>query len=133
MPTKKKRWWQGLADWAGLFVAVTAICWFVLWIASPDSTETTVISIAWRTLGYSIPISAGMWGVSRITRKGSSVPPEIANAIPYIKVKSDGTFAGTTTEDTRHGVPDSPIGQSQPQDAPVPPVSKKKRSGGEDG
>lgn len=86
-------------DWLGVFVASTSFVYIALWAASPDSANITLEEAIWRSLSYSIPITAGMWGISRATRKGSSVPPKMSEAMPYARLGKDGKPQAVTTAD----------------------------------
>ena len=127
MSRKPRRWYQSLVDWLGLFTAVTAIIWVVMWATTPDSQEVTAQMAVIRTLSYSIPISSGMWGVARITRRGSDVPEWIAAVIPYISLNKDGSMAGQTAQDAKAGKGPVPLHGSSA--SPATPVEE----GGSDG
>lgn len=90
---------SGFTDWAAVFIATTSFIWIVLWAASPDSEELTAIVALLRSLGYSIPITLGMWGIARATRPGSSVPSNMAKALPYARLGKDGKVESVSTND----------------------------------
>jgi hypothetical protein len=86
-------------DWLGVFVAATSFVYIALWAASPDSAQLTLEEAIWRSLSYSIPITLGMWGISRATRRGSAVPPRMSEAMPYARLGKDGKPEAVTWTD----------------------------------
>ncbi len=88
-----------MLDWLAVFIATSSFVFIVLWAASPDSTELTVELALERTASYSIPITAGMWGIARATRKGSTIPESMSKALPYARLGKDGKIESVTTAD----------------------------------
>ena len=86
-------------DWLGVFAATTSFVYIALWAASPDSANITLQEAIWRSLSYSIPITLGMWGITRATRKGSAVPSRMADAMPYARLGKDGKPEAVTMSD----------------------------------
>lgn len=86
-------------DWLGVFTAATSFVFVALWAAAPDSARLTVEEAAWRSLSYSIPITLGMWGIARATRRGSAVPPRMSEAMPYARLGKDGKPESVTWKD----------------------------------
>ena len=86
-------------DWLGVFVAATSFVYIALWAASPDSAQLTFEEAVWRSLSYSVPITLGMWGISRATRRGSAVPPRMSEAMPYARLGGDGKPESVTWKD----------------------------------
>jgi hypothetical protein len=100
-----------------VFVASTSFLWIVLWAGQPDDAQSTALEALYRTLSYSLPITAGMWGVSRATRRGSAVPRTMADAMPYARLGKDGQIAGTTKADDRAGNLPTPLAGNDGGDA----------------
>lgn len=86
-------------DWLAVFVASTSFVYIALWAASPDSAQLTLEEAVWRSLSYSVPITAGMWGIARATRRGSAVPTRMSEAMPYARLGKDGKPEAVTTAD----------------------------------
>lgn len=86
-------------DWFAVFTATTSFVYIALWAASPDSANITFQEAVWRSLSYSVPITLGMWGITRATRKGSAVPRRMAEAMPYARLGTDGKPVAVTVED----------------------------------
>jgi hypothetical protein len=103
--------WAAFTDWLGVFAATTSFVFIALWAASPDSAMLTVETALLRSLSYSIPITFGMWGISRATRKGSSIPRTMAEAMPYARFGKDGKPVGSTMADDKAGNAPSALGQ----------------------
>lgn len=86
-------------DWFAVFTATTSFVYIALWAASPDSADITLETAIWRSLSYSIPITLGMWGIARATRKGSAVPSRMSEAMPYARLGKDGKPEAVTMAD----------------------------------
>lgn len=97
--TQRHKWLAATVDWLAVFVATTSFVYIALWAASPDSANITFQEAVWRSLSYSVPITAGMWGISRATRKGSAVPPRMSEAMPYARLGKDGKPEAVTIID----------------------------------
>lgn len=95
-------------DWVGVFAAATSFVYIALWAASPDSANITFQEAVWRSLSYSVPITLGMWGITRATRRGSAVPSRMAEAMPYARLGSDGKPEAVTWKDNTP----TPIGKA---------------------
>lgn len=86
-------------DWLGVFVASTSFVFVALWAASPDSAKLTLEEAIFRAGTYSVPVTLGMWGISRATRRGSAVPPRMSEAMPYARLGRDGKPESVTWKD----------------------------------
>lgn len=102
--------WSAFFDWVGVFAATTSFVFIALWAASPDSAMLTVETALLRSLSYSVPITLGMWGISRATRRGSSIPRTMAEAMPYARLGKDGKPVASTRADDKAGNDPTPIG-----------------------
>lgn len=108
MPKKKSRL-SSFVDWLGAWVALEGVLWVTMWAAQSGSDALTAEQTLLRSLLYSVPIALAMWGASRVSRRGSSVPSDIARTIPWIQVKPDGSLAGTNVDEAKHHVPPTPL------------------------
>lgn len=99
-------------DWLGVLVATTSFVFVALWASAPDSAFLTIEQALYRALTYGVPITAGMWGITRATRKGSAVPRRMSEAMPYARIGSDGKPYGGTSLDDKNGVAPTPLGKS---------------------
>lgn len=88
-----------LVDWTAVLVASTSFVFIALWAASPDSAQLTLEEAIWRSLSYSIPITLGMWGIARATRRGSAIPRSMSEAMPYARLGKDGKPEAVTKAD----------------------------------
>lgn len=86
-------------DWFAVFVATSSFVFIVLWAASPDSSQLTVELALYRTASYSVPITLGMWGIARATRRGSTIPESMSKALPYARLGKDGKLEAVTQAD----------------------------------
>ena len=102
--------WAAVLDWIAVFTATTSFVFIALWAASPDSAMLTIETATLRSLSYSIPITLGMWGITRATRKGSAVPKSMSEAMPYARLGRDGKPMASSKEDDKNGVDPTPIG-----------------------
>lgn len=101
-------------DWLAVFTAATSFVFIALWAASPDSAQLTLQEAVWRSFSYSVPITLGMWGIARATRKGSAVPPRMSEAMPYARLGKDGKPEAVTWSDQTA----QPIGDKSANDQP---------------
>jgi hypothetical protein len=92
-----------LTDWVAVYVAFQSFIFLVAWQAYPEWDDTQIWPIFIRSSLVSVPITLGMWGVTRAMRSGSAVPKNMAKKIPLSMVTSDGTVKGTTSEDLDAG------------------------------
>ena len=97
-------------DWLAVFIGVTCFVFIVLWAASPDSRPPTWQLAIGRAVSYGLPITLGMWGVSRATRKDSFVPKGMAEKLPYARFNADGKVESTTIAEERDGIVPHPLG-----------------------
>ena len=102
--------WAAVLDWVAVFAATTSFVFIALWAASPDSAMLTVETATLRSLSYSIPITLGMWGIARATRKGSTIPKNMSEAMPYARLGKDGKPEASTRADDKAGNDPTPIG-----------------------
>ena len=113
--------WSAFLDWLAVFTGVTSFVFIVLWAAAPDSQQISLDMAIARAFSYGFPITVGMWGVSRATRKNSYVPKGMAEALPYARFNKDGKIESTTVGDDEQGNPPHPIGDqgsTQPKGDP---------------
>lgn len=102
--------WAAVLDWLAVFTATTSFVFVALWAAAPDSADITFEQAVIRSLSYGVPITLGMWGIARATRRGSAVPPRMSEAMPYARLGKDGKPESSTTEDDHKKVPPTPLG-----------------------
>jgi hypothetical protein len=107
-----------LLDWVAVFVAFTSFIFMTAWLSWPDSDYMDQAGpIFIRTVLVSVPLTAGMWGVSRAVRRGSAVPAAMAEKIPLAQVNPDGSMGGTTYKDLKAGKDSTPFAtQDQPKE-----------------
>jgi hypothetical protein len=97
-------------DWVAVFVAFTSFIFMTAWLSWPDSDYMDQAGpIFIRTILVSVPLTAGMWGVSRAVRRGSAVPAAMAEKIPLAQVGPDGSMGGTTYKDLKAGNDPTPF------------------------
>ena len=101
-----------LLDWIAVFTATTSFVFVALWAAAPDSADISFEQAVIRAFSYGVPITLGMWGIARATRKGSAVPSRMSEAMPYARLGTDGKPESSTTVDDRHKVPPKPLGDT---------------------
>lgn len=106
----KRTRWNAFLDWLAVFVATFCFVFLVLWAASPDSTSITLDMALARSFSYAFPISLGMWGIARATRRGSAVPPSMSDALPYARLGKDGKLMASTKADDEASTPPTPLG-----------------------
>lgn len=112
--SRKRSAWEHALDWFAVFVATASFIFVALWAAAPDSAKITFEQATYRAFSYAVPITAGMWGITRAMRKGSAVPPSMAEAMPYARLGKDGKPLASTAKDDADGV------DPQPMSAPSP-------------
>jgi hypothetical protein len=111
MTAKKKQTIPSeLIDWLAVFIAFTSFIFLIAWQAWPDSDYMDqAFPILIRTVLVSVPLTLGMWGVTRAVRAGSAVPKSMAEKIPLAQVGPDGSMGGTTWKDIKAHKDPTPI------------------------
>lgn len=99
-----------MLDWIAVFIATTSFIFIALWAAAPDSAEISFEQAVTRAVSYAVPITLGMWGITRATRRGSAVPPRMSEAMPYARLGKDGKPVASTKADDEAGNDPTPMG-----------------------
>lgn len=106
---------SSLTDWLAVFTAFTSFIFLIAWQSWPDSDYMEQAQpIFIRTVLVSVPLTLGMWGVTRAVRNGSAVPKEMAEKLPLAQVSPDGSIGGTTYKDIEAGNDPIPLTPKDP-------------------
>lgn len=125
MAKVKRRFGDSAIDWFAVWIALTSFIFLIAWQSWPDSDYMDeALPILFRTILVSTPLTLGMWGVTRATRRGSAVPGYMSRKLPYGEVSPDGSIGGTTWEDAHKGTPPTPIGGENTDDTRERETSK---------